>query len=314
MALSFCKMIISNQMSHIETVMISSKSTSHISGSHPTQSNHGHNHGHTHSHTHVHIHSMSFNQDKNCISLGTSDGIYVRTLSLDPTKRMNHYNQLIDHTISGGAVMICEMLHSTSLLAIVTQASPRTLSLLNTKHQMTNKHLKQNTTETKTKSKSKSKSDAPTFLCNVHFAAAIRKVELTRSRMFVLTADAKLHILNMRHLKIIQSIPILHATEPIRNLMKDQATQSGVYFDVSKHSNQNQNQMFMFLVCKSSQEVGAINVYDTQDDKLIRLISKTKAHDSSIARIAIGGKGKHQRLATASVKVSTIYNHFKNIQ
>jgi len=241
------------------------------------------------------INSISFNHEKNCISIGTSLGFIVRTVhpkrykSIDQRERL----QQISQEVRGG-VSLCEMLHSTSLLAIVKTFYPRTLTLLHTKLAPSSSPCK--------------------ILCEINFGAAIRHVELNRQHFFVLTADAKLHIFDMKTLKRLKSFNILVVDkEPNRWVFHWNATTVGAFWDVSVLFKDNQGQSESknigsasseekgWIVCKSAEDVGVVNVYDASN---LRVVCKAKAHEHSIARIAIGGKGRNQKFATASIKVN----------
>ena len=285
-------------------------------------------------HNYNQIYSISFNQDKDCIAIGTDYGIYIRNINASKENHQSHQQnsqygtrmkRIISHKIDDNGATQCEMLYSTSLIAVLKQSNPRTLSLMNNILRV----IRQNESKTrelllvneceKDESTSMAKNvkfdfnnetqmNALSLLCNINMSAAIRRVEINLHRIFVLTADAKLHIFDLGTVRLLKSLSVLHESEPIRLLLNENAATTGAFFDITKEkiatrkNDINPSSSYSWLVTRCSEDIGMICVYNFISEDL-HLVTKAKAHENSIARIAIGGKGKHQKLAVASEKV-----------
>jgi len=161
-----------------------------------------------------------------------------------------------------------QLLHDTSLLAVVRPSTPRCLYLYNAKGNV---------------SHARNLNRSP--LAAMPLSAAIKRVELTRDVLVALTVDGRLHVFHMGRsasdssgtgdgspsssssptvktpgLKPtwIQTINILHSTDSLRNFSRGlEASYAGSYFDLSP------NEKYPYLVCKSfNGTAGTIRVYD----------------------------------------------------
>jgi len=127
------------------------------------------------------LHFANFNQDATCISIGTSEGYKV--FNVQP-----HFLEIYSQSI--GDVGICEMLFSSSLVAIVGSGdhdpslSPRRLHIMNTKTKAT--------------------------ICELSFLTAILAIKMNKKRL-VVVLETKIHIYD------ISSIKILHTIETVPN-------------------------------------------------------------------------------------------------
>lgn len=218
------------------------------------------------------VHSINFNRDRTCLILSTSVGVRIRTLQSMDYSLLPHNNAstsnntnatksnisndswVHDIPLQGGA-SYAQLLHSTSLLAVVQPHSPRCCFLYNAKN-------------------------ASNALAALPFGAAVKRIELTRRVLVVITVDGKLHIFHMKNEANattidgdeggdtqkrnalrptwIQTLNSMHPTDTVRNLSRGlDALYAGSYFDLSP------NEDTPYLVCKSfNKTAGTIRVYD----------------------------------------------------
>jgi len=257
------------------------------------------------------IQAMSFNQDKTCISIATDAGYIIRTI---PQQNGNNTDSVVRiHQVSipkGGTTHI-QILHCTSLLAIVKKCAPRVLILVHAKTARIVKELP--------------------------FTSAVRRIEMNKMSLVVLTADGVLHIFmfynvdfNVKNrnagIEFVERIPILHSSESARMITARAASTSGAFFDLCSHISEAENNTNIedlrkrnrhsesFLVTKSAEGVGMVSLYSStfsrsqnEEKSAFKLIKSFSAHSHSIMRIVMGGANdqtQHQKvLATASVKV-----------
>lgn len=318
------------------------------------------------------INSYSFNQDKNCIAIATSNGYRIRTLPASmrnctdatygkdtslkrhqikvhqmtyppilpssKSDRQKYHQQTQPQNTKSGLSHI-QILHSTSVIAVVKKSTPRVISILHAK--------------------------TAQCILEIPFTNAIRRIELNIHTMAVLTADGILHIFHLKGngggsgekkekgVEFLQTISILHSSESTRMMTADSAKTSGAFFDLSSHlftsssvkasrsssihkngENASSTSPSSWLVTKSDKGIGYISVYmscsktifmtkhhenvsNISSSKTPTIQKKTKvhmqlvetfqAHAHGIARIAIGGasnaKLEEKVFATVSVKV-----------
>merc|ERR1712126_615521 len=115
---------------------------------------------------------ISFNQDTTCVALGTPEGYSLYSLNstdvLDPVYKSDERD-----------VYIAERLFSSSLVAVVSGASPRTLRI---------EHFKKGTE-----------------ICRYSYGDRIRAVRMNRARL-VVCLEESLYIHNIRDMKVIHTI------------------------------------------------------------------------------------------------------------
>jgi len=235
------------------------------------------------------IKSLTFNQDNDCIAMATSTGFQINTLDPNP----NQPYQIHKKDIKGGVTCI-QMLHHSSLLAIVKSKTPRNLSII---HARTGKAVKE-----------------------MSFTSAVRRVEMNKCCIVVLTASGDLHVFvyNKRmgdgdsdsdsDFDFVKSVNIIHASESARTMTADGAMLQGAFFELSSHLIEG----CAWLVCKSSEGLGSISVHRILDENgkkpAMELMNTFNAHSHSIGKIAIGGDDvKTQKVfATASIQGTII--------
>ena len=286
------------------------------------------------------INSITFNRDRTCLIVSTSVGVRIRTLeSIHLT--FNEDNNLSDNLthdvplLPDGATY-SQLLHNTSLLAVIKPSTPRCCYLYNAK-------------------------DAASPLAALPLSAAVKRVEFTRRVLTALTADGRVHVFHMAEGKDltqlmnnksckdalrptwIQTLNIMHPSDSCRSLTRGMDIFStGSYFDLSPDEDQS------FLVCKSfSGTSGTIRVYDPviveevsiihrgnnssnvsvgsgsgsnasswnynqqttpskKKKRRIKLVTKINAHEHAVTRMVIGNSGSQSFLATTSSKGTTI--------
>lgn len=301
------------------------------------------------------VRSITFNRDRTCLILSTSVGVRVRTLqslhlslqSLDDNEmghdesHDNNSSWIHDVPLPPDGATYAQLLHNTSLLAVVKPSSPRCCHLFNAKH--------------------------PSSPISVlPLSAAVKRVELQRKVLVALTVDLRLHIFHMTNdggiygkalnPTLITTLNIFHPTDSARNVTRGlEGYNAGCYFDMSPNEDE------PYLVCKSFNGTpGTVRVYDptivqttisnnagcsntslasgrsatstasswdkhdnltTSSKKVkrrIQLLTTINAHDHSVTRMLIGGSGSSNGkkseeqtttttyLATASQKGTTI--------
>jgi len=211
------------------------------------------------------IRSLTFNQDRDCIAIATSTGFQISTIDDHNGKRNVHK---LD--IRGGTNCI-QILHRTSLLAIVKSRTPRIVTLIHARNGRVVKELS--------------------------FTSAVRRVEMNKLCMVVLTASGELHVFTYKrtmesdaHLEFLIKIDILHDSESARTMTAEGALVQGAYFDLTSHLTDG----CAWLVAKSKDGVGVVSVYKIACEgntalSTIELVESFTAHNNGISRIAIGG-------------------------
>ena len=266
------------------------------------------------------IQSFTFNQDKNCIAIATSNGYRIRTLPISSLceqhqkqhNQTEHTNDTSIHNQTNRVVKVhqvtyplpgttkrgskamgishIQILYSTSVIAVVKNATPRLLSILHAK--------------------------TAQCIIEIPFTNAIRRIEMNVLSLVVLTADGILHLFALKGgssgsgnqdkvIEFIKAIPILHQSESTRMITANSAVMTGAFFDLSSHlfpyisneeseGNNNQidsynddayqNEKSAWLVTKSNQGVGFISVYKTSTKTvyLTRESKETQATRSSL--------------------------------
>jgi len=257
------------------------------------------------------VQSLTFNQDKTCIAVATNEGYIIRTLpSMNGNEADESTVRVHQVPIPKGGITHIQILHSTSLLAIVRKSAPRILALVHAKTARVVKELP--------------------------FTSAVRRVEMNKMSLVTLTADGALHIFMFIILDVsasrqnegisfIETIPILDSTESARIFTAQAASTSGAFFELSSHvfpvesiahADRHNDTGESFLVTKSAEGVGIVSVYKAfrnlqQNGKpTLKLIKSFQAHGHGIARIAIGGAANHSQekkiIATASTQGTLI--------
>lgn len=230
------------------------------------------------------IKSLTFNQDKDCIALATTNGFQINTLDPDP----NQPYQIHKKNIKGGITCI-QMLHHSSLLAIVKSKAPRNLYII---HARTGKIVKE-----------------------LSFTSAVRRIEMNKLCLTILTASGDLHVfvynqraaVGDRDFVFVKSLNILHSSESARTMTAEGAMLQGAFFELSSHLIEGS----AWLVTKSSEGLGYISVYEISLENgtpVMRMENTFHAHSHSIGKIAIGGDDvKTKKLfATASIQGTLI--------
>lgn len=250
------------------------------------------------------IKSMSFNQDRDCLALALSKGIQIRTMD-DLTK--SHVHKL---DIKGGTNCI-QVLHRTSLVAVTKSRTPRIVSLIYAKN--------------------------GNVLKDLSFTSAVRRIEMNRLCMVILTASGELHIFVLEEgkrrqgIRFLASIGLLHKSESSRIMTAEGASLQGSFFDLASHATTDGES---WLVAKSMEGVGYVSVYKitwksstamsssgnsvnhSQEASLekpaIKLVNTVCAHNHSISKIALCGMSHSSTtksdllFATTSVKGTLI--------
>ena len=298
------------------------------------------------------VRSITFNRDRTCLIICTSIGVRIRTLeslqlSLQDMDSENDRNKTNGNQITGSSsswvhdvplppdgATYAQLLHSTSLLAVVKPSSPRCCYLFNIKN-------------------------ASSPLAALPLSAAIKRVELQRNVLAAMTVDLRLHVFhltgdgsscvnrysidrrygiepgNLRPI-LITTLNIMHPSDSPRNTRGIDSFNAGAYFDLSPGEED-------FLICKSfNGSPGTIRVYDPtivhtlphvpsgnvsvasevvvsnecswdkhnsvitrkKVKRRIHFITSIDAHDHSVTRMLIGWGGRNKRpssyLATTS--------------
>jgi WD40 repeat protein len=226
------------------------------------------------------INSLAFNQDKDCIAFSTSTGYQIQTLETNP----NEPYQIHKMPMRGGTNCI-QILHRTSLLAIVKSKTPRILSII---HARTARIVKE-----------------------LSFTSAVRRVEMNKLCMVVLTANGELHVfvLEKGDIEFVESIGILHESESARTVTAEGAVMQGTFFELSSHLMDG----CAWLVTKSMEKIGFVSIYRICTDfgqAGMELVKTFSAHNHAIGKIAIGGIANDNAaqtvFATASAKGTII--------
>lgn len=206
------------------------------------------------------VNSLAFNQDKDCIAFATSLGYQIQSLDYNT----NEQKYLVHRVEIDGGILLVRMLHRTSLIAIVQTKTPRKLSLLHSKQGKVIKELP--------------------------FTSAIRRMEMNKECLVVLTADAMLHVFVYRNgsIDFVKNINILNENESARMITAEGSATSCAFFDLSTHVVRGNS----CLVTKSCQSIGLVSVYSIscKEDEPPQMneILSFQAHNHSLSRIAIG--------------------------
>jgi len=258
------------------------------------------------------VQSLTFNQDRTCIAIATDEGYIIRTLPpLDGNEKDKAVVRVHQVPIPKGGTTHIQILHSTSLLAIVRKSTPRILALVHAKTARVVKELP--------------------------FTSAVRRVEMNKMNLVILTADGALHIFMYNILDasvsrqnegimFLETIPILHSSESARMFTTQIASTTGAFFDLCSHvfqvdtngaqADEPAEVIESCLVTKSAEGVGIVSVYSAcrnsqpNGKPKLNLVKNFHAHDHGIARIAIGGAAnqslKQKFIATASTQGTLI--------
>jgi len=294
------------------------------------------------------VRSITFNRDRTCLIISTNFGVRVRTLESlhislqklnvndneEAGSNSNNSNWISDIPLPPDGATYAQLLHNTSLLAVVKPKSPRCCQLFNAKH-----------------------SSSPIAI--LPLSAAVKRVELQRKVLVAMTVDLRLHIFHMsddggiygKALKptLVTTLNIFHPSDSARNIRGLEGYNAGSYFDLSPNEDE------PYLVCKSfNGSPGTVRVYnptivqtlpnvnscsaslgsgrsvtstasswDRHDNanhpiakrtkRRLQLLTTINAHDHSVTRMLIGGGGKGKTslccssyLATVSSKGTTI--------
>ncbi|KAL7538530.1 hypothetical protein ACHAXR_010371 [Thalassiosira sp. AJA248-18] len=298
------------------------------------------------------VRSITFNRDRTCLIVSTTTGVRIRMLeslhlsleNLDGGDNNNTQSSWIhDVPLPPDGATYAQLLHSTSLLAVVKPSSPRCCFLYNAK-------------------------DASSPLAALPLSAAVKRVELQRRVLAAMTVDLRLHVFHMtdsdggsdvqqnngngdsegvtekKSLRptLITTLNIFHPSDSPRNVTRGlNGFNAGSYFDLSTHEDA------PYLVCKSfNGKPGTVRVYDPttihnlanvascnasigsgsavsttsswdkynsppaskKNRRRLHLLTTINAHDHSVTRMVIGGGGNEQQtfLATVSSKGTTI--------
>ena len=240
------------------------------------------------------IKSLTFNQDRDCIAMATSTGFQIQTLDTNP----NESCQL--HKIDMGGTNCIQILHRTSLVALVKSKTPRMLSIVHARNGAVVK--------------------------KISFTSAVRRVEMNKMCMVVLTASGELHVFiyrrqeGERNIVFLKSFSILNEAESARTMTADGAMLQGSFFELSSHVISGCS----WLVTKSKDGVGSVSIYkisceggrdgdSSKSNPTMTLVDTIEAHGQSIAKVAIGGlsSGKGDSVeksvfATASIQGTVI--------
>lgn len=287
------------------------------------------------------VRSITFNRDRTCLIVCTNVGVRIRTLESlslssnlhvendDANNNANTNNNpgsawIHDVPLPPDGATYAQLLHNTSLLAVVKPDAPRICFLYNAKN-------------------------AASPLAALSLSAAVKRVELQHRVLVAMTVDLRLHVFHMtdggdtdtekKPLRptLITTLNIMHPSDSTRNVTRGlDGYNAGSYFDLSAN----------YLVCKSYNATpGTIRVYDPtivhsiasvasnasigsgsarstasswdkhnspplvkKIKRRIHLLTTINAHDHSVTRMLIGGGGKDQQtfLATVSSKGTTI--------
>lgn len=254
------------------------------------------------------VQSLTFNQDRTCIAIATDEGYIIRTIPpLDGSETDKAVVRVHQVPIPKGGTTHIQILHSTSLLAIVRKSTPRVLALVHAKTARVVKELP--------------------------FTSAVRRVEMNKMNLVILTADGALHIFMYNILDanatrqnegimFLETIPILHSSESARIFTAQNASTTGAFFDLCSHVFQVDTGAHTdgiteviesCLVTKSAEGVGIVSVYsacrnsEPNGKSTLKLVKNFHAHEHGIARIAIGGAAnqslQQKFIATASTQV-----------
>lgn len=221
------------------------------------------------------IHSMTLNQDKSCVAICTDQGYRIRSIPHSNETEQPVMIHTSPYQGQHGGLSICQMLYSTSLLAVVATNSPRTLILLNAK--------------------------TDTALCQFNFTSSVQNFELNRKLMLVLTSDGQLTSfdLSTSALKLLSSETILNS----KDIIRVRSFARFAFFDLSQHE---EDAMSYYCISTSSlqHEVGYVLVRNAYD---LHILNRVQAHTHSISRMIIGGLAHCQLFATASSKGTMIH-------
>mmetsp|Transcript_25692 Transcript_25692/g.46530 ORF Transcript_25692/g.46530 Transcript_25692/m.46530 type:complete len:553 (+) Transcript_25692:439-2097(+) len=227
------------------------------------------------------VHSVTMNLEHSCLCIGTSIGYRIQTIpeAFPPSSAGTHtgvalvHESKVEEIDASGGIAYCQILHNTSLLALVKNKTPRCVSLLDAR--------------------------TDTVVRDLWFVSAVRRVDMVRSCMTILTSDGRLHVFDLNKIHRIQSIYILCPGESLRALSTlPNASLEGSFYALSRVDDE------AWLVCKSTEDVGTLRVFNGPTMELIN--PRCKAHDHNVSRIAIGGTKGQQRCATASQQGTVI--------
>ncbi|KAL9181154.1 hypothetical protein ACHAXT_009959 [Thalassiosira profunda] len=280
------------------------------------------------------VRSITFNRDRTCLIISTNIGVRIRTLESLSLQNLhydasNQQSWIFDVPLPPDGATYAQLLHSSSLLAVVKPSSPRCCFLYNAK----------NTTSP---------------LAALPLSAAVKRVELNKRCLAAMTVDLRLHVFHMTEgggaadklpfrPTLVTTLNVMHPSDSPRNVTRGlDGYNAGSYFDLCPKEEE------PLLVCKSfNGGPGTVRVYDpsivstistnvasdasarsgksaastaSSWDKYnsppetkkvkrrIQLLTTITAHENACTRMLIGGGGKEKQtfLATVSAKGTTI--------
>jgi len=209
--------------------------------------------------------SCGFNQEQTCIAVATSAGF--RILNCDPFAKCYEFTE--------GGVSLVEMLHSTSLLALVgagEQAafSPRRLRMLNTK--------------------------SGKYICELNFVSTVLQVRLSYSHLLAVL-ERKIHIFDLRSMKMIHSLDTAPNPRGLCALSAGGGAAEGPHVAPGVGA----QQQHAFLCYPASDERGELFVYDALN---LRTVACIRAHNTPLRTAAFNATGT--ALATCSMQGTVI--------
>eukprot|EP00579_Thalassiosira_antarctica_P016917 CAMPEP_0201937886 /NCGR_PEP_ID=MMETSP0903-20130614/40334_1 /ASSEMBLY_ACC=CAM_ASM_000552 /TAXON_ID=420261 /ORGANISM="Thalassiosira antarctica, Strain CCMP982" /LENGTH=609 /DNA_ID=CAMNT_0048478989 /DNA_START=156 /DNA_END=1985 /DNA_ORIENTATION=+ len=246
------------------------------------------------------VRSITFNRDRTCLIVSTTTGIRVRTLESlhlslqnlkvdddgDSTNNNNNnqsHSWMHDVPLPPDGATYAQLLHKTSLLAVVKPSSPRCCFLYNAKN-------------------------ASSPLAALPLSAAVKRVELQRRVLAAMTVDLRLHVFHMtdgggdvqqqdatdgnndqsgiaekKTLRptLITTLNLMHPTDSPRNVTRGMdGFNAGSYFDLSTKEEE------PYLICKSFNGTpGTVRVYDPT---IVHSVSNTNRAVSASCNASIG--------------------------
>jgi autophagy-related protein 18 len=205
---------------------------------------------------------ITFNQDYSCLSVGNNVGFQI--FQINSTDIVEVYS----NKKFGKGIGICEMLFSSSLIALVgsnnyegsdPSFSPRTLHIFNTKTDQ--------------------------IICHLNFVTPILAVKLNKKRIIVVM-ETKIHIYDISTMKILHSIDTLPNPKGLISLSSCES-----------------NCFLAYPI--SAIDKGSIMIFDALTIQPIQVIH---AHKTSLAKITINSSGTLLASASIKGTVIRIYS------
>lgn len=206
---------------------------------------------------------IKYNQENNCVALGTPTGFYIYTL--DPVE--------LRYKDTSEGIGCIEMLYCTSLVAVVGSgitagSSPRKLKLWN----LQNKEL----------------------ICELNFPNNVIDIKLSKRRMVVVLPD-QIHIFDLNTLKCIQILASTSGCGAVGLLAYSMEPSCLIAFPSSAVPSKASSTSMVAVNSSRVENTGDVLVYDTIS---LRLIAQVHAHKASIVSIEFNPSGN--LIATAS--------------